>query len=132
LQQQPPLPPEARPRHVYWLSPPRAWLHARINERVTRMIDEGLVAEVRRLLGAPRPPGRTACQALGYKEIMDHLAGRCTLEEAVALIQTRTRQFAKRQHTWFRNLVECRALPMTGEETVNELAQKVIDAAEIR
>jgi tRNA dimethylallyltransferase len=132
LKRQPPLPPENRPRHVYWLSPPRAWLHARINERVTRMIEQGLVAEVRRLLGAPRPPGRTACQALGYKEIMDHLAGRCTLDEAVALIQARTRQFAKRQHTWFRNLVECRAIPMTGEETPEELAQQVIDAAEIR
>lgn len=129
LRQQPPLPPDQRPRHVYWLSPPRVWLYARINERATRMICEGLVEETRQLLAGPHPPGRTARQALGYKEVIDHLAGATSLEEAMELIQTRTRQFAKRQHTWFRNLVECRAVPMTGSETPDELAQLVLDAA---
>jgi tRNA dimethylallyltransferase len=122
LQQQFPLDPELRPQHVYWLSPPREWIRERINRRVVQMIDAGLVEEVRALLAAPRPPGRTARQALGYQEMIAHLSGECSLAEAVATIQTRTRQFAKRQHTWFRNLVECRAVAISGRETAAEVA----------
>ena len=56
-----------------------------------------------------QPLGKTARQALGYKEVIDHLERGIPLPETIALIQTRTRQFAKRQHTWFKNLVECTA-----------------------
>lgn len=129
LQQQVPLPPELRPRHVYWLEPPRAWLHDRIDQRVRRMIDEGFVEEVRRLMAGPRPPGRTAGQALGYVQIMDYLADRCSLESAVLKIQTATRQFAKRQHTWFRNLIECRAIPTAGNESSEQIAALILTAA---
>jgi tRNA dimethylallyltransferase len=130
LQQQIPLPPELRPRHVYWLEPPRAWLHDRIDQRVRQMITAGFVEEVRRLMAGPRPPGRTAGRALGYAQIIDHLAGRCSLDAAVAEIQTATRQFAKRQHTWFRNLVECRAIPIAGNESSEESASLILSAAE--
>ena len=122
LQQQPALDPALRPRHVFWLSPPREWLFQRINRRVEQMIDAGLVEEVRALLAAPRPLGRTARQALGYQEMIAYLCGARSLAEAVATIQTRTRQFAKRQHTWFRNLVECHAVPISGKETAAEVA----------
>ena len=71
------------------------------------MIADGLVEEVRALRRLPRPLSREAAQALGYKELFDHLDGRLGLEEAVTRIQTRSRNFAKRQLTWFRNLPEC-------------------------
>src|SRR6185295_10387440 len=71
-----------------------------IADRVHRMIDAGLVAEVESL--AATPISRTARQALGYKELLDHLHGRCTLDEAIDTIITRTRQFAVRQERWFR------------------------------
>ena len=79
---------------------PRPVLTERIAERVHRMIDAGLVAEVESL--AETPISRTARQALGYKELFDHLDGMCTLDAAIEMIITRTRQFAVRQERWFR------------------------------
>ena len=79
---------------------PRPLLTERIAERVHRMIDAGLVAEVESL--ANGPISRTARQALGYKELFDHLDGRSTLDAAIEMIITRTRQFAVRQERWFR------------------------------
>jgi tRNA dimethylallyltransferase len=125
LQRQPPLPPDQRPRNVFWLSPLRPWLYDRINRRVEKMFEEGLLEEVRRLLASPRPLGRTARQALGYQEAIDHLQGRASFAETVTNIQTRTRQFAKRQHTWFRHLEECRPIEISGDETATELADRL-------
>lgn len=81
---------------------PRPQLAARIEARVHRMIDAGLVDEVRRLLDGPDGLSRTAAQALGYKEVVTHLAGRCSLDEAVDAIVLHTRQYAVRQERWFR------------------------------
>lgn len=128
-QEHPPLPEGERPEHVYWLSPPRAWLYERIDRRVDAMMSAGLLDETRRLLAQPEGLGRTARQALGYRELIDHLEGRLTLSEAVDLIKLRTRQFAKRQHTWFRNLEECRAFSITGEESAEELADRLMRLA---
>jgi tRNA dimethylallyltransferase len=94
---------------------PRPQLYARINARAEQMIAAGLVEEVRALRRLHRPPSREAAQALGYKELFEHLDGRATLAEAVDRIQTRSRNFAKRQLTWFRHLPECRFV--TGELT---------------
>jgi tRNA dimethylallyltransferase len=79
---------------------PRPVLAERIARRVEAMMAAGLLAEVERL--AARGLSRTAAQALGYKELLEHLAGRCSLDEAVARIVLRTRQFAVRQERWFR------------------------------
>ncbi|MEZ6124896.1 MAG: tRNA (adenosine(37)-N6)-dimethylallyltransferase MiaA [Planctomycetaceae bacterium] len=128
-QSQPPLPQDQQPRAVLWLDPPRDWLHQRIGDRVDRMMDAGLLDETRRLLESTPPPGRTALQALGYRELIDHLHDRCNLHDAVEQIKTNTRQFAKRQHTWFRNLVETTAVPITGEETTSELVARLESAA---
>ena len=127
-QRQPALPPDERPQRVYWLWPPRDWLYDRINGRVEQMFAAGLLDEVRRLLASDRPLSHTARQALGYKEAIDHLQGRQTLEQAIEQVKTRTRQFAKRQHTWFRNLAECRPIAMSGSETAEELAATIATA----
>lgn len=127
LQNQSPLPASDRPRHVYWLSPPREWLHARINKRVDQMIADGWLDEVRKLIDAPRELGRTASQALGYKELINHLHGRCTLDAAVEQIKTSTRQFAKRQHTWFRQLEECQEICITGNESAVEISDRLLN-----
>jgi len=120
-----PLPVDERPRHVDWLLPPRDWLYARIDQRVEAMLTAGLLDEVCRLAADPRGLSHTARQALGYKELLEHLAGDCTLEEATVRIQARTRQFAKRQHTWFRNLEECRAVAIAGDESPAEIAARL-------
>jgi tRNA dimethylallyltransferase len=79
----------------------RAVLTRRIEDRVTVMVDRGLVAEVETLLSSPGGMSRTARQALGYKEVIEHLEGACSLDEAVTSIVLRTRQFAVRQERWF-------------------------------
>ncbi len=83
---------------------PRDVLYARIDARVERMIAEGLVEEVRALRQLEYPPSREALQALGYKETFAFLDGAADLTETIRLIQTRSRNFAKRQMTWFRHL----------------------------
>ena len=92
-------------------------------------IADGLTDEVRGLLANDRQLSRTASQALGYKEVVAFLQGSGTLEETIERVQTRTRQFAKRQCTWFRNLAECREIEMTGTENADELAEKILAAA---
>lgn len=123
-QKQQPLPEDQRPPHVYWLSPDRDWLHERINQRVVEMFETGLVDEVRELIKCEPPIGKTASQGLGYKEVIDALGGDFDRElttdnqaEVIDLIQTRTRQFAKRQHTWYRNLEECVEVEIASEES---------------
>ncbi|MCI0682104.1 MAG: tRNA (adenosine(37)-N6)-dimethylallyltransferase MiaA [Gemmataceae bacterium] len=100
---------------VLWLDVPRPELYVRINRRVEAMFAAGLVDEVRQLRSARRPLSKEASQALGYKEVLAHLAGTRDLEATVALVQTRTRNFAKRQVTWFRRLPGC--LPTTSQLT---------------
>ena len=91
---------------------PRDVLYDRINRRVTAMLAAGWPEEVRRLRALPRPLSREAGQALGYRELLEFLAGNGpTWEETVERIQTHTRQFAKRQLTWFRHLPTCQPCP---------------------
>jgi tRNA dimethylallyltransferase len=130
-QQNPPLPLDQRPQHVDWLEPPRGWLHERINRRVEQMFAAGLVDEVRRLLARPRPLSHTARQALGYKEVIDWLErGSGDEREVIAEIQTRTRQFAKRQHTWFRNLEECTAVKIKDNESPADITLRLLTPSE--
>ncbi|MCP4248702.1 MAG: tRNA (adenosine(37)-N6)-dimethylallyltransferase MiaA [bacterium] len=74
----------------------------RTNARVKRMLERGLVDEVRSLLALPQPLGETARQALGYAEIIAHLSGEVSLADAVEMIKINTRRFAKAQRTWFK------------------------------
>jgi tRNA dimethylallyltransferase len=92
--------PESRVRlHGVALEP--EVLAARIERRYRDQLARGFVDEVARLRAAPRGMSRTARQALGYKEVLAHLAGEMGLEEAVAVAVARTRRFARRQRAWF-------------------------------
>ena len=98
--------PAAAPQ-ILCLALPRPELYDRINRRVIAMFEAGLVEEVRALRRLERPMSPEARQALGYMETAKYLEGRVTLEETIARVQMRTRQFAKRQITWFRHLPFC-------------------------
>ncbi len=104
-------------------------LNRRIDERVDRMFGAGLVDEVRELCDtsrehlASRPPadkryslGRQASQALGYREVLDYLNGRISLEQAVEQAKLHTRQFATKQMTWFRNFPDMRYIELNADE----------------
>ena len=86
----------------YFLNTDRALLYERIDRRVDLMMEQGLVEEVKALKDMGCRRGHTSMQGLGYKEILDYLEGRCSLEEAVYRIKRDTRHFAKRQITWFK------------------------------
>jgi len=97
--------------NVYVLQMPRELLYARINKRVDRMIYDGLLDEVKMLKNRNFPISTSARQALGYKELFDYIEGKSTYPQAVEYIKQNTRNFAKRQETWFRGLRECRFVP---------------------
>ncbi|MFY0545040.1 tRNA (adenosine(37)-N6)-dimethylallyltransferase MiaA [Brevibacillus sp. H7] len=94
----------------------REKLYERINQRVDKMIEEGLVEEVRRLLDRGYHPALTSMQGLGYKELIPYLYGEITLEKAVNDIKQRTRHFAKRQLSWFRRMAEIQWFDVTHRE----------------
>lgn len=84
------------------LNDDRTKLYEKIDKRVDKMLEQGLVAEVESLKNMGCTRDLVSMQGLGYKEILDYLNGDCSLEEAVYLIKRDTRHFAKRQLTWFR------------------------------
>lgn len=83
------------------LNDDRAVLYEKIDQRVDQMLKDGLVEEVRRLKAMGYHRQMVSMQGLGYKEMLDYLDGKCTLDDAVYLIKRDTRHFAKRQITWF-------------------------------
>lgn len=115
---------DARNR-VFVLDWPRDELYRRIDARVDEMVTVGLLDEVRRLAASPEGLSRTARQALGYREVLEHLRGEADWPTTVAAIKTHTRQFAKRQLTWFRSLKECRWIPMSETTGPAEVAQRI-------
>jgi tRNA dimethylallyltransferase len=91
-------------------------LHQRINSRVDAMMQAGLLEEVK---GLQQYQNHNALQTVGYKELFEHLDGKTTLEQAVTAIKTNTRQYAKRQLTWFRRDLSVRWIdPSTALETL--------------
>lgn len=96
---------------VYCIDRPREELYDRIDFRVTEMLTAGWLDEARRLRELTRPVSREVLAAIGYRELFDFLDGRADWEVTVQTIQQRTRNFAKRQLTWFRHLSACRFVP---------------------
>lgn len=118
---------ECRVFVLYW---PREVLHQRIDQRVDQMFASGLVEETRRLLERYGSLGRTAAQAVGYREVIAYLQGEQDLEATIQLVKQRTHQFARRQETWFRSLSECRWIAMREGETPAETARRIVALAE--
>jgi tRNA dimethylallyltransferase len=125
---------EARPAaecRVFVLRRSREELHARIEQRVESMIAAGLVQEVEHLQASGRPLGRTARQAVGYREALEFLAGQYGRDTMIERIKVRTRRFAKRQGTWFRSLSECRFVDIVGEADPGTTADRIVSEVEI-
>jgi tRNA dimethylallyltransferase len=114
---------------VFVLQWPTAELNARIDRRVDEMFAAGLVEEVRMLLRRPAPLSKTAAQAVGYREVIEHLKGKRDLAETIELVKTHTRRFAKRQRTWFRSLSECRFVPVTEPVDPVAVARQIAETA---
>lgn len=109
---------------MWALTMSRERLYARIDARVDQMVRSGLVEEVRTLAARGLTTGLTAGQAIGYKEVLEALAGRCTIEEAVERVKRRSRNYAKRQLSWLRR--DGRATWVDLDDTDPEAAARMI------
>lgn len=112
---------------VFSLERPRDELCVRIDQRVLTFFDEGLIEEVRGLQEGTRPLHPVPAQGVGYREVIELLAGRVSGDETIRRVQARTRQFAKRQGTWFRGLQEVRPFGVSGEGSMGELARQLAE-----
>ena len=111
---------------VFVLTREPADLRARIEARVDAMFAAGLVDETRRLLADGLAGNRNAMQALGYRQVVEHLRGERGLAETVALVKTRTWQFARRQRTWFRRQLEVQAVPLAADADLLAVARGIL------
>ncbi len=111
---------------LYALDWPREALYARIDRRVDLMLAAGLVEEVRRLM-QNEEEFSTAAQAIGYKEIAAALRGECTLADAVDTLKQATRNYAKRQLTWFRRDARVRWVAAQGRTAADIAAENYKD-----
>jgi tRNA dimethylallyltransferase len=80
----------------------REEINERIDSRFKRQLTDGFLNEVRQLISNGKEISRTARQALGYRQFLDHLEGKCTLEEAIDLAKRSIKKFARKQDRWFR------------------------------
>ncbi len=103
----------------------RAWLHERINGRVEAMLQEGLQDEVVGLLKQHGQLGRTAAQAVGYREMLEHLRDGVSLADTTERIKAHTRQFARRQEIWFRGLQELQPVAVEPGKSDDQLADEI-------
>ncbi|MDE6727250.1 MAG: tRNA (adenosine(37)-N6)-dimethylallyltransferase MiaA [Oscillospiraceae bacterium] len=106
----------------------RALLHDRINRRVDVMVSRGLVWEARRCFEQPERP--TAAQAIGCKELYPYFRGERSLEECIEELKLRTRQYAKRQMTWFRRDERIVHLNIGENDELSDIVQKTADIIE--
>ncbi|MEN8196710.1 MAG: tRNA (adenosine(37)-N6)-dimethylallyltransferase MiaA [Pseudomonadota bacterium] len=106
-------PPERLRFLTILLAPPREWLYARCDRRLRTMLDEGALDEVRRLTAMGLAPDLPAMKALGVKEFAAYLAGNSGFDDALATARQATRNYAKRQMTWFRHQI-------IADETISE------------
>ena len=103
---------------------------SRINSRVKKMIEQGLVDEVKSLLAEDKPLSKQACCAIGYAEVINHLKGRTTLDEAIERIKINTRRFAKAQRTWFKTFTEVNWLDIADDEDTEQVLNRIMQIIE--
>jgi tRNA dimethylallyltransferase len=100
-------------------------LQRRIDARVEAMFARGLVAETEQLLRRGLAQNRTAMQALGYRQVAEHLQGTRSLPETIELVKIRTRQFAKRQMTWFRRQLHLQWIQLAPDQPAGAVAEQL-------
>ena len=110
---------------VFALRRGAADLRARIDVRVDRMFDLGLVRETESLLAGGLEQNRTAMQAIGYRQVVEHLRGARSLADTISEVKARTRQFAKRQVTWLRHQLTVRWIDVAPEECPERIADQI-------
>ena len=93
------------------------------------MFKRGLVDEVKKLLPLGLAENRTAMQAIGYRQVVEHLRGERSLPETIELVKIRTRQFAKRQMTWFRRHAQAKWINCEPQETAENMAARILSSA---
>lgn len=111
---------------------PREVASRRINERVRRMLAEGLVDEARRIWSDPRGVSQQAAQAVGYAELFAHFEGRSSLERAVEEIKIHSRRLAKHQRTWLKRMTGIHWVDLSEEDTAETVAARLADAGIIQ
>ena len=112
---------------IFCFSREPADLRARIETRVDTMFAAGLVDETRALLSLGLQQNRNAMQALGYRQVAAHLAGERGLAETIALVKTKTWQFARRQGTWFRSQLSVERVPLAADADATSVARGLLD-----
>ena len=115
-----------RETSVFCLNRERDDLYARIERRIDGQIAAKWVDEVRALMARGLEQDAMAMQAAGYRELVAHLRGELSLDEAVKLIKTRTRQLARRQLTWFRREPDVTWIEISRDETAAETARRIL------
>ena len=110
----------SHPAQLIAFSRVTADLHIRINSRVDTMFARGLVDETRRLLEHGLAENKTAMQALGYRQVIEYLQGERSLPETIELVKIKTRQFAKRQMTWFKRQLNLQWIDLRADEPPQE------------
>ena len=118
------------PANFFLIEREREDLRTRIEARVDRMIAAGLVEETCSLRAALEN-NRVAQQALGYRQVIRHLRGELDLPDTVALVKSRTWQFARRQMTWFRRLQGVVSIAVSAEEAPSETARRILSHCRI-
>jgi tRNA dimethylallyltransferase len=116
----------------FGLAREREDLSRRINARVDAMFAAGLVEETQQLLKRGLEENRTAMQAIGYRQVVEHLRGERDLQTTIDLIKQKTRQFVKRQGTWFRNQLELRWIDVRENTLPEEIAEQIFAQIETR
>ncbi|MBI3192248.1 MAG: tRNA (adenosine(37)-N6)-dimethylallyltransferase MiaA, partial [Pedosphaera parvula] len=116
-----------RTPHFYDLTRSPADLRARIDARVEDMFRRGLVEETRDLLARGLEQNRPAMQAIGYRQVVEHLRGVRSLPDTIALVKQRTRQFAKRQMTWIRHQLEVTWLALRSGDWIEDTVDRVVN-----
>ena len=119
-----PLAPHSSTLH-FGLARSPADLHQRIEARVDAMFRRGWVAETEQLLQRGLAQNQTAMQALGYRQIVEHLRGERSLPETIELVKVRTRQFAKRQMTWFRRQLQLTWISLEPQSSAEAVAETI-------
>jgi tRNA dimethylallyltransferase len=112
---------------IFCLTRPAADLHNRINTRVDEMFARGLVDETRELIKHGLAENKFAMQAIGYRQVVEHLRGERSLAETVELVKTKTRQFAKRQLTWFRRHGNCEWIELKAGDSADQILPRLTD-----